>query len=65
MIRPPVPPVFFFLLDVSVAAVKSGMLRTACSQIKKMIEDKKLPPSTEVGFITFDHQISIFQFKPG
>lgn len=27
MVRPPMPPVYFFLIDVSVSAVKSGMLK--------------------------------------
>lgn len=26
MVRPPMPPVYFFLIDVSISAVKSGMI---------------------------------------
>lgn len=26
MVRPPMPPIYFFLIDVSLSAVKSGML---------------------------------------
>lgn len=26
MVRPPMPPLYFFLIDVSISAVKSGML---------------------------------------
>ena len=27
MVRPPMPPVYFFLIDVSLSAVKSGMVK--------------------------------------
>ncbi|MCI05542.1 protein transport protein SEC24-like, partial [Trifolium medium] len=26
MVRPPMPPVYFFLIDVSISAVRSGMI---------------------------------------
>jgi protein transport protein SEC24 len=31
MVRPPMPPVYFFLIDVSISAVKSGMLKVSIS----------------------------------
>ena len=30
MVRPPMPPVYFFLIDVSISAVRSGMIEV-CS----------------------------------
>jgi hypothetical protein len=30
-VRPPMPPVYFFLIDVSISAVKSGMLKVSIS----------------------------------
>lgn len=29
MVRPPMPPVYFFLIDVSLSAVKSGMVKVS------------------------------------
>lgn len=29
MVRPPMPPLYFFLIDVSISAVKSGMLEVS------------------------------------
>lgn len=30
MVRPPMPPMYFFLIDVSISAVRSGMLEVIC-----------------------------------
>lgn len=30
MVRPPMPPMYFFLIDVSISAVQSGMLEVIC-----------------------------------
>ncbi|OWM81350.1 hypothetical protein CDL15_Pgr007388 [Punica granatum] len=32
MVRPPMPPLYFFLIDVSVSAVRSGMIETCLSE---------------------------------
>ncbi|SCO73476.1 protein transport protein Sec24A, putative [Plasmodium vivax] len=37
MIRPPQPPVYLFLIDVTVTAVNSGLLDVVCSTIKKLL----------------------------
>lgn len=29
MVRPPMPPVYFFLIDVSISAVRSGMIEVS------------------------------------
>jgi protein transport protein SEC24 len=31
MMRPPMPPVYFFLIDVSISAVRSGMIEVSTS----------------------------------
>jgi protein transport protein SEC24 len=31
MVRPPMPPLYFFLIDVSVSAVRSGMIEVSSS----------------------------------
>ena len=65
MIRPPVPPVYFFILDASAQAVKSGMFQEACNVISHVIQSGALPDRTEVGFITYDHQIHVYNLKQG
>jgi len=33
MVRPPMPPVYFFLIDVSLSAVKSGMVKVSLASM--------------------------------
>lgn len=66
MVRPPQPPVYVFLLDVSYAAVSSGMLATAASAILSSLDT--LPNKdhrTKVAFIAYDAQLHFFQLVPG
>ncbi|AQK42666.1 Protein transport protein Sec24-like [Zea mays] len=37
MVRPPMPPSYFFLIDVSVSAVRSGLLESSLSQPQMMV----------------------------
>uniref|UniRef100_A0A2N9EJV9 Uncharacterized protein n=1 Tax=Fagus sylvatica TaxID=28930 RepID=A0A2N9EJV9_FAGSY len=37
MMRPPMPPVYFFLIDVSVSAVRSGMIESSLTQPQMMV----------------------------
>ncbi|KAK2975141.1 hypothetical protein RJ640_010821 [Escallonia rubra] len=37
MVRPPMPPVYFFLIDVSISAVRSGMLESSLTQPQMMV----------------------------
>jgi len=46
MIRPPVPPVYFFLIDVSVQNIQNKMVETACMVIKNIIDNDLLPDRT-------------------
>ncbi len=48
------PPTFVFVLDVSAAAVQSGMLATACATIKECLPSLPGEQRTLVAFITFD-----------
>ncbi|KAL3680064.1 hypothetical protein R1sor_023020 [Riccia sorocarpa] len=63
MVRPPMPPVYFFLIDVSASAIRTGMLQTACETIKASLD--KLPgyPRTQIGFITFDSALHFYNLK--
>eukprot|EP00252_Welwitschia_mirabilis_P006493 TRINITY_DN17387_c0_g1_i1.p1 TRINITY_DN17387_c0_g1~~TRINITY_DN17387_c0_g1_i1.p1 ORF type:complete len:1038 (+),score=215.63 TRINITY_DN17387_c0_g1_i1:303-3416(+) len=63
MVRPPMPPLYFFLIDVSFSAVKSGMLKVAVQTIKSSLD--KLPgfPRTQIGFLTFDSTLHFYNLK--
>lgn len=55
MVRPPQPVVFLFIIDVSYAAVQSGMLAIAVHSILNSLD--RIPNSddrTRIGFITVD-----------
>eukprot|EP01018_Ginkgo_biloba_P004601 Gb_11357 [translate_table: standard] len=63
MVRPPMPPLYFFLIDVSLSAVKNGMLKIAAETIKSCLD--KLPgfPRTQIGFLTFDSALHFYNLK--
>jgi len=65
MVRAPQAPAYFFLLDVSVNAVRSGMLASAANAIKKSLDDLPGGERTMVGFITFDTAVHYYALKPG
>ncbi|KAK3018195.1 hypothetical protein RJ639_002888 [Escallonia herrerae] len=54
MVRPPMPPVYFFLIDVSISAVRSGMLEVVAETIKSCLDRLPGNSRTQIGFITFD-----------
>ncbi|PFH31291.1 putative transport protein Sec24 [Besnoitia besnoiti] len=43
MIRPPQPPAYLFLIDVSAAAVASGLVESACAGIRAALTSGRLP----------------------
>ncbi|KAG2694555.1 hypothetical protein I3760_08G151200 [Carya illinoinensis] len=63
MMRPPMPPVYFFLIDVSISAVRSGMIEVVSQTIRSCLD--KLPgfPRTQIGFATFDSAIHFYNMK--
>ncbi|KAF8315002.1 CPII coat sec24 protein [Clavulina sp. PMI_390] len=66
MSRPPQPPVYVFLLDVSHAAVQSGMLATAVRTIADSLD--RLPNKedrTKIAIICVDVALHFFAFTPG
>lgn len=63
MVRPPMPPLYFFLIDVSVSAVRSGMLEVVAQTIKSCLDELPGFPRTQVGFITFDSTIHFYNMK--
>ena len=65
MVRPPQPPSYFFVIDVSLASVQSGMLKSVAAAISKSLDDLPGSPRTQVGFITFDDSVHYYSFKAG
>ncbi|KAJ6727109.1 SEC24-RELATED PROTEIN [Salix purpurea] len=63
MVRPPMPPLYFFLIDVSVSAVRSGMIEVVAQTIKSCLDELPGFPRTQVGFITFDSTIHFYNMK--
>ncbi|CAK9179356.1 unnamed protein product, partial [Ilex paraguariensis] len=63
MVRPPMPPLYFFLIDVSISAVKSGMLEVVAQTIKSCLDRLPGCPRTQIGFITFDSTLHFYNMK--
>ena len=63
MVRPPQPPVYFFVIDVSAFSAQSGMLRTATDAIKESLDEMSSHPRTQIGFLTFDSTIHFYNLK--
>ncbi|CAM9383976.1 unnamed protein product [Scytosiphon promiscuus] len=63
MVRPPQPPVYMFVIDVSEPAVASGMLHVAAETIKACLDDLPGGERTMVGFCTFDSSVHFYNLK--
>ncbi|CAA6666223.1 unnamed protein product [Spirodela intermedia] len=63
MVRPPMPPLYFFLIDVSAFAVRSGMLEIVANTIKSRLDELPGSPRTQIGFITFDSTLHFYNLK--
>ena len=62
-VRPPMPPVFFFMIDVSVSAINSGMLATTTAAIKSTLDNLPGADRTRVGFLTYDAHLHFYNLK--
>ena len=64
MVRPPMPPAFFFAIDVSHTAVNSGFLRKTVETIKESLDEmSKKSERTRVGFLTYDSTLHFYSLK--
>ncbi|XP_042017087.1 protein transport protein Sec24-like At3g07100 [Salvia splendens] len=63
MVRPPMPPLYFFLIDVSISAVKSGMLEVMAQTIRSCLDNLPGSTRTQIGFITYDSTIHFYNMK--
>ena len=65
MSRPPQAPCFMFLLEVTAAAVSSGVLEASVTAIRSWVSEHKFPggDQTQMGIMTFDSTISFFNLN--
>eukprot|EP00560_Eucampia_antarctica_P006658 CAMPEP_0197830018 /NCGR_PEP_ID=MMETSP1437-20131217/6598_1 /TAXON_ID=49252 ORGANISM="Eucampia antarctica, Strain CCMP1452" /NCGR_SAMPLE_ID=MMETSP1437 /ASSEMBLY_ACC=CAM_ASM_001096 /LENGTH=1090 /DNA_ID=CAMNT_0043432107 /DNA_START=1 /DNA_END=3273 /DNA_ORIENTATION=+ len=63
MVRPPQPPSYFFVLDVSAQSVQSGMLACASRSILRSLDELPGGSRTQIGFITFDTSVHYYSFR--
>jgi hypothetical protein len=62
-VRPPMPPVYFFVIDVSAAAYACGMVSVVASTIKACLDQLPGDERTLVGFITYDASLHFYNLK--
>ena len=62
-VRPPMPPRFFFVIDVSTQAVQSGSLLVVCQAIKDSLDSLPGSSRTQIGFLTFDSSLHFYNLK--
>jgi len=65
MVRTPQAPSYFFVIDVSAASVRSGMLQCAANAIRKSLDDMPGEPRTMIGFITYDNSVHYYNLESG
>ncbi|CAM9436791.1 unnamed protein product [Chrysoparadoxa australica] len=63
MVRPPQPPVYMFVIDVSCTAMATGMVGTAVAAIKECLHKLPGDERTQIGFVTFDSSIHFYHLK--
>ncbi|KAI9561908.1 hypothetical protein GHT06_012870 [Daphnia sinensis] len=60
MLRPPQPPVYLYLLDVSHVAVETGYLKLFCDVLLEELEKIPGDSRTQIGFITFASSVQFY-----
>lgn len=63
MVRPPQPPSYFFIIDVSYYSITSGMFAAAIETVKSALDDFPGNPRTRIGFMTFDSSVHFYNLK--
>ncbi|KAF6250863.1 Sec23/Sec24 trunk domain-containing protein, partial [Scenedesmus sp. NREL 46B-D3] len=63
MVRPPMPPVYFFAIDVSVAAHSCGMVSVVADTIRACLDQLPGDERTQVGFLTYDSSLQFYNLK--
>eukprot|EP00250_Pteridium_aquilinum_P010450 c19397_g1_i1 orf=566-3775(-) len=63
LVRPPMSPMFFFLIDVSMNAVATGATAAACSAVQRALGELPNVPQVKVGIATFDNTLHFYNFN--
>lgn len=63
MVRPPQPPVYVFVIDVSMNAVATRMVHKAVEAILASLDRLPGGARTRIGFITFDNTVHFYNIK--
>ncbi|KAI9922902.1 hypothetical protein PsorP6_000166 [Peronosclerospora sorghi] len=63
MMRPPQPPCYMFVIDVSATAVASGSVQVAVDTIRAQLDNLPGAPRTRIGFLTYDSSIHFYNLK--
>ncbi|KAM5192046.1 protein transport protein Sec24D isoform 2-T3 [Mantella aurantiaca] len=63
--KPPNPPAFIFMIDVSYSNIKSGVVRLLCEELKTLLdhlprEENSESSSIRVGFVTYDKVLHFY-----
>uniref|UniRef100_A0AAZ3Q3V8 SEC24 homolog D, COPII coat complex component n=1 Tax=Oncorhynchus tshawytscha TaxID=74940 RepID=A0AAZ3Q3V8_ONCTS len=60
--KPASPPAYIFMIDVSYANIKSGLVRLVCDELKTLLDN--LPSSmVKVGFVTYNKILHFYNVK--
>nr|XP_003464561.3 protein transport protein Sec24A [Cavia porcellus] len=65
MLRPPQPPVYLFVFDVSHNAVETGYLNSVCQSLLDNLDLLPGNTRTKIGFVTFDSTIHFYSLQEG
>uniref|UniRef100_A0A8D2JJY2 SEC24 homolog D, COPII coat complex component n=1 Tax=Sciurus vulgaris TaxID=55149 RepID=A0A8D2JJY2_SCIVU len=66
--KPPSPPAFIFMINVSYSNIKSGLVKLICEELKTVLEwlpreGQEEPSAVRVGFITYHTVLHFFNVK--
>eukprot|EP01028_Stygiella_incarcerata_P011353 TRINITY_DN637_c0_g2_i2.p1 TRINITY_DN637_c0_g2~~TRINITY_DN637_c0_g2_i2.p1 ORF type:complete len:1023 (-),score=238.34 TRINITY_DN637_c0_g2_i2:882-3950(-) len=65
MVRPPQPPVYVFVVEVTSSTLTSGFTQDAFSAIRDMIDHLPGKGRTQVAFVTFSSSVHLYTLKSG
>ncbi|XP_061107528.1 protein transport protein Sec24D [Conger conger] len=68
--KPPNPPAFIFMIDVSYANIKSGLVKLLCEELKTLLdhlpsEEGAESSAVRVGFVTYNKILHFYNVKSG
>ncbi|XP_030047656.1 protein transport protein Sec24D [Microcaecilia unicolor] len=66
--KPPNPPAYIFMIDVSYSNIKSGVVRLVCEELKTLLdrlprEEQEVVSAIRVGFVTYNKILHFYNVK--